>query len=153
MAATYTAEHLKSRSERRIVEYDSDGALNIVDLGRPQGASNKCLPIANFKRFLAGYMTTVGTGGITQFDMIAATDAAGSGATQIVAHALGTNPDAVGDHVWLECDVAQVLEVLPTATHIGLRVDMVTATDECVFYFERAEPYYPVTGLTADYIA
>ncbi len=153
MVATYTAEHLKARSERRMVDYDIDDALNIVDLGQPQGALNKCLPIANFRRFIAGVFRSVGTGSVDAFHIIAATDAAGTGATIVCSHAIGSAPNAVGDTVWLECDVEQVHEVLPAATHVGVKLDLVTTTDECVVFFERAEPLWPVAGLTADYIS
>ncbi len=71
----------------------------------------------------------------------------------MVTHALGSAPDAVGDHIFLECDVEQVYEVLSTATHVGVRIDLATATDECVVLFIAGDPVYPVTGLTADYIA
>lgn len=153
MVATYTAQHARSLSERRIVEYDVDGALNIVDLGQPQGAGNSCLPIALFRSFLAGLFRSVGTGGVTAFSIIGATDAAGTGATAIVSHALGSAPDAVGDTVWLECNAEQIREVMPTATHVGIQVDLVTAGDECVFFFERGDPLYNAGALTADYVA
>jgi len=153
MASTTTAHKALARSERRLVDYDIDGALNIVDLGTPQGAGNKCLPIANFRRFVAGLFRSVGSGSVTQFDVIAATAADGTGATAVKAHALGSAPDAVGDHIWLEVDVEQIREVLSTATHVGVRVDLVTAGDECVVFFERLDPFYPVAGLTADYVS
>lgn len=153
MVATYAAQHLFSRSERRMVDYDIDGAANVVDLGMPQGGGNKCLPIANFRRFAAGLFRSVGTGSVTSFKIIAATAADGTGNTAVVAHGVASAPDAVGDTIWLECDVQQVREVLATATHVGVEIDLVTATDECVVFFERAEPFYPASGLTADYIA
>jgi hypothetical protein len=153
MTATYSAEHLTSRSERRMLDYDIDGALNVVDLGQPQGAGNKCLPIANFRRFCAGLFRSVGTGSVTKFQIIAATAADGTGATIVVEHAIASAPDAVGDTIFLECDVEQVKEVLATATHVGVRVQLVTAGDEAVVFFERAEPMFPRAGLTADYIS
>lgn len=153
MVATYTAHHRLARAERRIVEYDVDGALNIVDLGQPQGASQSCLPIALFRRFVAGLFRSVGTGSVTAFHIIAATSAAGAGAVAVVSHPIGSAPDAVGDTIWLECDVEQIREVLSTATHVGIQVDMITATDECVFFFERADPLYTAGGLTADHVA
>jgi hypothetical protein len=153
MVATYTASHLFSRSERRMVDYDIDNALNTVDLGQPQGAGNKCLPIANFRRFAAGLFRSVGTGSVTAFHIIAATAADGTGAVAVVSHAIGSAPNAVGDTIWLECDVEQVREVLSTATHVGVQVHLVTTTDEAVISFERAEPFYPAAGLTADFIS
>jgi len=155
MVSTTTAHKALAKCERRMVEYDSDGALNLVDLAQPQaGAATTCLPIANFRRFVGALFRSVGTGSVTAFSIVAATDAAGSGAVAVVSHAIGSAPDAVNDTIWLECDAEQIHEVLAGATHVGLQVDLVTATDECVFYFERSEPFFgPRAGLTADYIA
>lgn len=120
MPATAATEHLTTRGERRMVDYDIDDALNVVDLGLPQGAGNKCLPLAaTFRHFLAGLFRSVGTGAVTKFEIIAATAADGTGATIVREHVLGTAPDAVGDFIWLECAVEQAREVLPTATHVG----------------------------------
>lgn len=159
MAATTTVEFLGARMEIRMRENDPDtGSDAYVDLAEPAaGAAGTptapFLPIANYRRFMAIYMTSVGTGGITAFQLVAATSAAGAGATAVVSHALGSNPDAVGDFVKLECNVEQIREVLATATHIGVLVNLVTSTDEGVLTFIRAEPSYPVTGLTSDYIS
>jgi hypothetical protein len=152
MVATYTAQHLRARSERRMVDYDIDDALNLVDLGQPQGASNQCLPIALFRRFIAGLFRSVGTGTVDAFHIVAATSAAGAGAVAVVSHAIGSAPNLLNDTIWLECDVEQIREVLPTATHVGVQVDLATATDECVIFFERADPLYNAGALTADFI-
>lgn len=151
MAATYTAEHLTSISNRRIVEYDIDDAANLVVLS--PATSEACLPIKHFRRFIAMVMNTVGTGGLTAFSLTAATSAAGANPTTIVAHAVGSNPNAVGDYLVLECDIEQVHEVLATATHIGVTLDLVTSTDEAVIYFECADAMFPRSGLTADYVS
>jgi hypothetical protein len=152
MAATYTAEHLRSRSERRMVDHDPDATTaQIVDLD--PASSDKCLPIALFRRFLAGVVRTVGTGTISSLEIIAATAADGTGATVVASHALGSAPNAVGDTIWLEVDAAQIHEVLPAATHVGVRIALAVGTDECVVFFERAEPVYAYSGLTADYIS
>lgn len=159
MPATYSADHIFANREIRVRENDPDtGNDAYVDLAQPAAGSAGTptapfLPIANFRRFWAIYMTTVGTGGITAFKIIAATDAAGAGAAVVVAHALGTNPDAVGDQVILECNVEQIREVLATATHVGVLINLVTSTDEGVVTFCRDEPQFPRSGLTADYIS
>ncbi len=152
MPATYTAEYLRSRSERIMVDFDPDATTaTIVDL--VPGTTDELLPIKEFRKFIAGLFRSVGTGSVTSFEIIAATDADGTGATVVVAHAIGSAPNAVGDRIWLECNVEQIHEVLPTATHVGVRIALVTATDECVVFFERAEPMFPRSGLTADFIS
>jgi hypothetical protein len=151
MAATYTAHKALAQSERRMVDYDIDDALNIVTLN--PAATEKCLSLAEFSRFVAGLFRSVGTGSVSEFQIIAATAADGTGATIITEHAIGSAPNAVGDTIWLEATAEQALEVLPTATHIGVRVQLATAGDECVIYFERGEPRFARADLTADYIS
>ena len=154
MPATYAAEKLRSRHNIRMVDYDIDAALNVVDLGQPQGAGNKCLAIKDgYKNFLAALFRSVGTGTVTKFEIIAATAADGTGATIVVSPAIAAAPDAVGDQIFLECDIEQVKEVLPTATHVGVRVQLATATDEAVVLFMRSEPTFATSGLTADYVS
>lgn len=159
MAATYTAEHVFANREIRMRENDPDtGSDAYVDLAEPAaGAAGSptapFIPIANFRKFVASYMTTVGTGGITAFKIMAATDAAGSGAVAVATHALGSNPDAVGDTVNLECNVEQIRSELATATHVGVLINLVTSTDEGCLTFIRAEPQFPVSGISPDYIS
>lgn len=159
MVATATHEHLFAKMEIRVRENDPDtGSDAYVDLAEPAAGSAGTptapfIPIANFRKFAAIYATTVGTGGITAFSIMAGTSAAAAGAVAVVTHGLTSNPDAVGDHVVLECTVEQIREVLATATHVGVLVNLVTSTDEGVLTFIRAEPVFPRSGLTADYIS
>jgi hypothetical protein len=155
MVATYSTDHLKSCAERRMVDFDPNSNIDVLVALDPAGSVN-LLPIAVFRRFLAGFTTTVGTGGITAFSIVAApaVDTAVGACTAVVTHGLGSNPDAVTDYVWLECDADQIKEVLATATHVGVLLNLVTDTDEGKVYFERGDPLYgPRAGLTADYVA
>jgi len=155
MVATYSTDHERSCCERRLCDFDPDSGADALVALDPAGSVN-LLPIAAFRRFLAGFTPTVGTGGITAFSIVAApaVDTAVSSCTAVVTHALASNPDAVTDYVFLECDADQIHEVLATATHVGVLVNLVTSTDEGKVFFERSEPLYgPRAGLTADYIS
>jgi len=151
--------HLFANARIRMRENDPDtGNDAYVDLAEPAAGSPGSptapfLPISGFRRWAAIYMTTVGTGGATAFKIMAATSAAGAGATEVAAHAIGSNPNAVGDFLVLECNVEQVREVLATATHIGVLVNLVTSTDEGALTFIEAEPVHEYAGLTADYVS
>ncbi len=156
MVATYTAQKLKSRMKMISVIHQPGTATTaqLVDLGQPQGASLKCLPIADYKSFLAQVTASALTGnGVTAFSIYGATDAAGTGGTAVVTHAVGTAPDAEGDTLYLECNVEQIHEVLSTATHVGVWLDCANDADEIAVTFVCAEPRHPQTGLTADYTA
>ena len=154
MVATSTAHKLMANLACKMVSFIPGSAdKEIVDL--VPGTSDECLPIARSRRFLFGIMLV--TGGATpdeieEFEIIAATDADGGGAVVVVAHAIGTAANLIGDTLWLEADVENIREVLATATHVGVRAELVASTDECALTVieQRIEQE---AGLTADYIA
>ena len=154
MTARYDAQGILARFKIRMADWNPDAADKvIVDLD-PSG-SGELFPIARSKKFLFGCL--VNTTGATpndleEFEVIAATDADGTGATVVKAHALGSTPDAIGDYVFIEVDVKQIREVLATATHVGVRAEVTTATSQCTFVVieERMEEY---NDLTADYVS
>lgn len=154
--ASTTAMHLRANAEiRTVIWQPADAATaQIVDLGQPQGASALCLPIIGFRRFFAQITTglLVGTGP-TAFSIIAATSAAGAGVLPVVTHALGSLPNAEGDSVCLECNIEQIRETLPTATHVGVWLDCNHNDDETAVVFIRAEPIHPRDALTPDYVS
>lgn len=152
MPATYTTTILNSKTKAVLVDFDPDSAsATKVTLDRTN--SVVAFPIATFRRFRAALFHSVGTGSVTSFKIYAATASDGTGNTAVVAHAIGTAPDAVGDTIWLEADAEQVKEVLSTATHVGVEIALVTSTDECVVFFEMAEPFYgPSNALTGDIV-
>lgn len=156
MTATYTAHHLLARREiRTVIHQPADAATaQLVDLGQPQGAGNKCLPVANFRRFQAQITSSllVGAGPIA-FSIYAATAADGTGGVAVVTHAVGSAPDAEGDSLNLECDIEQIREVLATATHVGVWLDCAHNDDEAAVVFIRDDPQFPQAGLTADYVS
>ena len=156
MTATYTAEHVSAnRLQRTVIWQPADAATaQIVDLGQPQGASALMLPIEEYRVFTAQATTSLLAGsGPTAFSICAGTSAAGAGVALVVTHAMGSLPNAEGDSVWLECNVEQIREVLATATHVGVWLDCQHNDDETAITFTCEDPFYPVAGLTADYVS
>lgn len=151
MTATKTVHKLLARANRRMVDFDPGAtAATIVDLDPT--TSGEGLAIREWENFLFGVFRSVGTGTLSAVEVIAGTDADLSGATVVISHALGSAPNAVGDTIWLECDVEQIREVLDTATHVGLRITQAVAGDECVVSYER-EGQRAYADNTADYIS
>lgn len=150
----YTAEHLRSTLFCRMVEFDPDsGAATAVTLNPADSETYLSLSAnGSPKRYLFGIMVTVGTGGITTATVNAATDAAGTGATQ-VAQITPTTADAVGDHVWVEVDADQIRDAVAGATHVGLVIDLVTATDELAVVVIGSHGQHQYEDLTANYIS
>lgn len=143
MPATYTADRFLSENAIKLYDFDPD-ATSVTAVA--------WVPLALFSRLVAVFFRTIGTSNVT-FDIAAATSAAGAGATQVKAHAVASQPDAVGDQIYLEVTAEQVKEVLATATHVSARVSFATNTDEGVVGYIRADGRFQYSGLTADIIA
>jgi hypothetical protein len=150
----YTANKLKARSNRRMVDFDPDSASESIVVLNP-AASESCLAIsAGYEAFLAGFMHSVGTGSVTSFRIFVADNAAGTtNAANVVSHALGSDPNAVGDTLWLEATGEQVKAAMGAASaYIGVKLTLATSTDEGVVFFERGQGDKG-DGQTADYVS
>jgi hypothetical protein len=150
----YTANKLKARSNRRMVDFDPDSGSEAIVTLNP-AASEKCLAIsAGYEAFLAGFIHSVGTGSVTSFRIFVADDAAGTtNAANVVSHALGSDPNAVGDTLWLEATGEQVKAAMGSASaYIGVKLTLATSTDEGIVFFERAQGDRG-DAQTADYVS
>lgn len=150
----YTAERSRSELFVRMVEFDPDSGSETAVTLNPAASATYLALNANGapKRYLFGIMVTVGTGGITTATVKAATAADGTGETTVV-QITPTTADAVGDHVFVEVDVDQIRAALSTATHVGLEIDLVTSTDECVVTVIGSDGQHQYDELTANYIS
>lgn len=154
MAATYTAESLSARLFVRSVDFDPNSGDDTFVTLNPS-ASEDCLLITDNggpRRYLFDIFRSVGVGAITTVTVVAATAAAGTGATT-VKQITPTTANAVGDHVFVEVDVDQINEVLADADYVGLKIDLVTAEDECVVTVIGADGLNQYAGLSTNYIA
>lgn len=150
----YSANRMLARSNRRLLDFDPDSAAETIVTLNPAGPT-KCLPLTDgFQTFIAAIFHSVGTGTITGFKVFVSEDAAGTvNATNVVSHAIGSNPDAVGDTLWLEVTAEQCKAALATAAFVGVKITLTTSTDECVVLFERGMGRFKYDGLTADYVS
>lgn len=159
MPATYSAEHFTSRERNIYAEFDvTTTDPTVVDLGQGFGSTDNLLDLTangGLQRFYAALVKTTGTGNTDEFSIIAATNAAGTGSPTVVvqvATATAQTQNAVGDFLVLECDIDQIREVLPTATHVGVRIEPAVNTDEFVIH-AKATYMHQFSGLTANYIS
>lgn len=151
MPAQYTAQRLRSRLFSRTVTFAPAGVNpTIVDLD--PSSSAELIPIKDLQSLMVVMTRITGVGNTDAFEIIAATDADGTGAVVVVAHAAPTGQNAVNDQLVLECDVEQVKEVLATATHVGVRAELATGTDVNAVSIV-AEQRFQYSGLTADFIS
>lgn len=150
----YTANKMRSQSERRMVDFDPDSGSEVIVTLSPS-TSTKCLPFTDgYQKVLAGLVRTVGTGTVSTFRIFVSDDAAGTtNATNVISHAIGSAPDAVGDTIWLEASGEQLRAASSTAAYVGVKITLATSTDECIVSFERAGARFKYDALTADYIS
>jgi hypothetical protein len=133
----------------KLYDFDPDG-VNPVDVA--------WVPFKDFFGFLVGFFRTIGVGAVDGFKILANTAEDGSGTDVVVkAHALASQPDAVGDQVWLEVTAEEVRQactdagVVPAA--VSASVEFATGTDEGVVTYIRWGPRFAKDGLTADVVA
>ncbi len=141
--ATGPEKKLSNRQKIEMHDFDPD-ATSVTAVG--------WRAISGFRTFLARLMRTIGTSATT-FDIAVATDSSGTGATAVITHAVGSEPNAVGDELFLEVSVENMRETLAAATHWSARISLATNTDEMVVTTIESDPQHPRTGLTADIVA
>lgn len=159
MPATYSAEHFTSRERNVYAEFDvTTTDSTVADLGQGFGSTDNLLDLSangGLQKFYAALIKTVGTGNTDEFSIIAATNAAGTGSPTVVVQtvtATAQTQNAVGDVLALECTIEQIREVLATATHVGVRLEPATNTDEWLIH-AKATYLHSYAGLTANFIS
>lgn len=113
----------------------------------------------DFNSFMAIFFHSVGTGTISEFDLLGNAQSAGTGTDlTLKSHALGSNPDAVGDYLFLEVTASEIAQ-LDTSTitgdvrYVTASVDMDTSTDEAVVIYIFGNPRFRHDGLCTDVVA
>jgi len=149
----YSANKLQAAALRRLLDFDPDSGSEVIATLDPAN-SVKCLPFsAGIAAVLVGLFRSVGAGTVSSFRIFVSDDAAGvTNATNVVSHALGSAPDAVGDTIWLEATGEQLRAASATALYWGVKVTLATSTDECVLSISQYARHAS-NGLTADYIS
>lgn len=151
----YTANKALAAFKRRMADFDPDSGSETIATLNP-AASEKCLAftaLGGLRRVVVGMMHSVGTGSITGFKIFVADNAAGTtNAAVVVSHALGSDPNAVGDYLWLEASAEQLRNASSTAAYWGVKITLGTSTDECVLVTEE-HGNQAYDQVTADYVS
>lgn len=144
MASTIASDCLSSTLT--VTHYDFDpGGTDPVDVG--------WVDMRDYDSILITFFRTIGTGAVDTFKIIANSASDGGGTdVEVKAHAVTSEPDAVGDYIFLECTAADLQSVGDDLRYVSASVEFATGTDEgVVTYIRRAKRQY--AGLTADTIA
>ena len=145
MASTISGAKLSANVQQKLYIHDPADATVATKV------PSTWLSLAGVKSILAGVLVTSAHAMVT-LKVFAGTDDSGTGATEVVAHAAPTAADAAGDALYLDCTIEQIKDVLATATHFAVEVDMnnSAATAVVSIVIDKDRKY---SGLTADQIA
>lgn len=145
MASSLTGSKLSANVRQRMYIHDPADATVATKVPATW------LSLAGVKAILAAAMVTSAHAMVT-FKLFVGTDSAGTGATEVVAHATPTVADAAGDVLYLDASIEQIKDVLPGATHYAVEIDMNNAAATAsVTLTEDLDRNY--AGQTADQIA
>ena len=145
MASAVTVDYLSSVLKILMFESDPDNTV-AVDVSWQD--------MRDFESFLCTLFHSVGTGTLVSFAILANSDSAGGAAdVNVKAHALATQPDAVGDWVFLECLASEFPPLGSTLRYVSANYDPGTSTDEFIFTYVFGQPKFAFGGLTAQVIA
>lgn len=137
-----------SRNAIRLYDFDPD-ATSVTEIA--------WVDMRDFERFMCTFFRTIGTAAVT-FKIMANSDSAGGNTdVDIVAHAVGDEPNAVADQIHLECSAEQLGSLSTAATgelrYVTAVVSVATGTDEGAILYLRERARFERDGLTADIVA
>ena len=132
-----------------ITHYDFDpGATTATDIG--------WVDMRDFDNFACSFFRTVGTAATT-FKIIGNSASNGSGTdVTIKTHSIGSEPDATGDYIFLECTGAEIAQegsdAGETVRYLSASVSVATNSDEGVVTYVRGGGR-AYDGLSSDTVA
>ena len=124
-----------------------------VDPDESTATAAAWVPMQDYGSIICTFVRTIGTGALDVFKIQAATDSSGTGAADVVSHAVASEPNLIADIISLEATSDMILEALADATHVSMVIEFATSTDECIAFYTRGLPTFPQAGLNADVIA
>lgn len=139
----------KLTSEVKVTMYDFDpNSTDATAVG--------WVDMKDFSTLLVGFFRTVGTSDIT-LSIKAAPAASATNAQIIVEKTITSQPDAVGDYIFIECLAEQIAAVAESSgyplRYASAYISFATATDEGVVTYIRSGARVKRENLTEDYIS
>jgi len=112
----------------------------------------------DFDGLAVGYLRCVTAGSLTALSIIVSDDASGTTTAVVKSHALGSNPDAVGDQIYLEASNEEILAAAEAAGISGVELYVSAQVTEAVATQDSAIIYcqpglFKKDALTVDVVA
>lgn len=144
MVSAIAAQKLKS--QLKVTQYLSGDASTAKAIA--------FVDMLGYGAILIGVLAAALTGaGVTAFKIVASTVSAGTNPVDVVAHAVGSAPDAAGDYLWLEVTEEQLKEVGTDLRYVSAVVDAAHASDNIAVTYIRGLAKNQGADLTADHVA
>lgn len=136
----------KMQQNLAVTSYDFDpGATTETEIA--------WVDMRDFEGILCQFFRTIGTGAVT-FTIVANSESDGSGTdVEIKSHAVASEPDAVGDYIFLEASAQEIGAAGTDLRYVTAVVSVATGTDEGVVTYIRKAGRHAYDGLTSDNIA
>lgn len=144
MASGQSSDKLLSNLAITHYDFDPDGT-DAVDVG--------WVDMRDFSHFACSFFRTVGTSALDTFTIIANPESDGSGTdVNVKTHAVGSEPNALGDYLFLECTAEEIGALGSTLRYVSAACEFATGTDEgVVTYIRKGKRSYD--ALSADTVA
>ena len=151
MVRTASTQHFFANHALQGYVFDPDSA-DPVDIA--------WVDMNGYKGITATFVRMIGTGALDTFTFLGNTASDGTGTDRIIiAHAIGSEPNADNDQIHLEISAEDIAEVgnqqspVELLRYVTISAEFATSTDEgCVIYV-RHGPRFPRLDLTADILA
>jgi hypothetical protein len=145
MASGVTTDYLSSTLKVTMHDFDPDETTH-TDVSWQD--------MRDFGAVLMTMMHSVGTGTVTAFSIFANAQSDGSGTDATVKdHALGSDPNAVGDYIHLEALASEIVNLATDLRYVSGNISLLTETDECVVTYIFGLPRFAYGSLSADNIS
>ncbi len=149
MATVQAGEHIGSRNKIKMYDFDPN--------------TTAATPVAwvdmrDYEHFGVMAMASALTGnGVTAFAIQASAVPEGTNPVTIRSHALASEPDAVGDQLWLEVSAQEVNSVGVLAgkdlRYVSAVLTLANSADENVVTYVLSNPRFAQSGLTGDVVS
>jgi len=143
MVSAQTNQKILSRLDVSHYDFDPD-ATTAVDVA--------WVDMRDAGRFACSFFRTIGTGALT-FKILANSASDGSGSDVTIKEWSGSEPDAVGDYVFLECTAQELAASGTDLRYVTASVAVATGTDEGVVTYILSDLRYPRADVSADTVA
>jgi hypothetical protein len=145
MASSVTTDYLSSVLKVMMFDFDPDETTH-TDVSWQD--------MRDFGAVLMTLMHSVGTGTVAAFSILANAQSDGSGTdTTVKDHALGSDPNAVGDYIHLEALASEIVNLATDLRYVSANISFATGTDEGVVTYVFGLPRFAYGSLSADNIS